>query len=487
MHERYGLIMNRKNKIKEILGKVLYPEGFRYNKTESIELSCVFSRIGINKLGLDVMQQVSIQHTRWGGAFDLKLSPSLGILTPAYRLVQDFKGFNFVYQTDEEYINQLEYAAEIIVKYGFQFIETRSTFKNDKKSYINSIQMLVDHEKIAEEYMKKENIPEDLAIEEVRDLVYEKVRRYQKELENKEDDTTTGDYDAILNMYIKNESEEEDTFALNLGAYYGVMLHKYFGGYWSFLDTKNCRGKTRLHFTNARGKEVDLWLQSLINQAKRRKEDTLTILSSVFEEPSLLDIRVKMDQSEKERLTKEYGFEKTDILSEIDDSEYITKEDSIQVLVNRRKIAEDYMEKNHCKDLSIKEVEKFIYKKILEKKSQSVEELRAESYFVKLGAYYGVMLQRYFVGYWSYDDRKKNGNLYVNFANDSGKKIEYPPVKAILCAWLQQTEEESKRFLHVPFEKISKLEKKINIESQNNGYNQFKAYYKKLRREETRN
>ena len=92
--------------------------------------------------------------------------------------------------------------------------------------------------------------------------------------------------------------------------------------------------------------------------------------------------------------------------------------------------------------------------------------------------YYGTMLQRYFVGHWSYDEKEGFGRTYVNFTNDSGRKMEYPPIKAVLCAWLETDEEKAQRFIHLPFEKLSALEKKIEKESRDNGHKQFMQYMK---------
>ncbi len=202
--------------IKEIIGKVLEPEGFVFDKEIKI---WGFIKEFKNSKGEIARQTV----TFWTSRFEKKLYMDIncfsgGIYT--YGLNQFVPGYTndgLNYTTDEEFKQVIETYANILKEYGLDFLKKievpkRSDYFRQEEYY----KLFNEHESIAQKFIKEQQI--DMECVKIEDAV-----RLMK--------------DMVLE---KQEEPFEDCreLFLEMAAFYGRVVSKYNSCKWLMRDMK---------------------------------------------------------------------------------------------------------------------------------------------------------------------------------------------------------------------------------------------------------
>lgn len=209
--------MDKELLIKDVIGKILEPEGFSYiGRADGI--SSEFFRKVKNSKGEVVRQIVSLQDSQYHKEIYLNLTSVPGG-HPDYRInsfVPECTDDGLYFKSEKEYKEAIEEYADILTKYGIPFlkkiVEPRISYylvdeDNEKLFY--------EHEKLLDNILTREKIMvEQFNVEEVAEYIEKKV------------------------IEVKGKPfEEVRTFLLELSALFGAVANQFYPCYWKLNES----------------------------------------------------------------------------------------------------------------------------------------------------------------------------------------------------------------------------------------------------------
>lgn len=203
--------------IKNIIGKVLKPEGFQYledhieDKGTPDETFYFFRKV-TNSKEETIRQMVSIQHA-YGTEVYLNLYTSAAGES-MYRIpnfVPDCEDDSFSFQTEEEYKEIMNWFAKILVKYGIPLLEKRKEPEiSDYYTDEDKKMLFYEHERLLKDLLTREKITvEQFDVVQVADYIEKKVEE------------------------VKGKSfEEVRILFLELSALFGAVANQFYPCHW---------------------------------------------------------------------------------------------------------------------------------------------------------------------------------------------------------------------------------------------------------------
>lgn len=223
--------MNKELFIKDIIGKVLEPEGFFYIG-RSKETSRFLRKV-TNSKEETVKQWVTLQKNRYCKEILLNLGSSAAGQGWNYRIddfIPDCIVEGLCYETEEEWKEVIEQFANILTQYGLPFLEK---IKEPRMKYYitdKDYEMLFyHHEELVHHIIKREKVKiEGLDVEEVAEWIEKKIEE-QKE----------------------KPFEEVRRLLLELSALFGAVANQYSPCEWYLSENYGCQ----LRFVNPKNRE----------------------------------------------------------------------------------------------------------------------------------------------------------------------------------------------------------------------------------------
>jgi len=227
--------------IKKILGEVLEPLGFIYNNPSGVNV-WEFKRNVKNKEDEDIEQLVFVQKSRFSNQLFLEIRTNAYGQMPK-RISSFVPGSKYSavsYESDEDFIRVIKIFADVVKEHGLKNLEKMiEPTSNDRPREDDYLKLLNNHVQIAEDFIKKEGIPEDISLRDAIDLVYK----------------------ALCDNKDKSYGEVKDLL-MDLGAFYTYQLEKHYESRWEYREEKK---KAILIFTNGKHQHICLALDFMTN------------------------------------------------------------------------------------------------------------------------------------------------------------------------------------------------------------------------------
>jgi len=201
--------MNKSNVIKDILGAILFKEGFTYKAEPNV---WIFEREHKNNAGELINQEVYVQKSNFGNMLYFRLSTSVWAgLIEAHNLVQDNK-YHYSYTTNQEFTDNIKYFTELMESKGFDVLEQISNpVVTEGPSADHQEYLYQNYETLASEFMAEHQVNLDCEQAKLLELVYNFINPLKNE-----------SYNTISSELIK------------LSAFYGKWLINKCTGRWCY-------------------------------------------------------------------------------------------------------------------------------------------------------------------------------------------------------------------------------------------------------------
>lgn len=209
--------MNKEVLIKNVIEKVLEPEGFSYvGRFDGI--SSEFLRKVKNSKGEIVKQIITLQENRYCKEVFLNLESTAAGHDMGYRIndfVPNCTTDGLYFESEEEYKEVIEKFSNILQEYGIPFLEEikESKLKNYLTDRDNE-RLFYEHRQLVENILKREKIKiENMMVEEVAEFIEKKI------------------------LAVKEKPfEEVRNLLLELSALFGAVVNQYYSCQWSLND-----------------------------------------------------------------------------------------------------------------------------------------------------------------------------------------------------------------------------------------------------------
>ncbi|MDW2797640.1 hypothetical protein RZO55_08635 [Clostridium boliviensis] len=209
--------MKKRDIIKEIIGEVLEPEGFAFGEDAD---SCWFIKEFKNSKGEISRQVINFYSSRWEKKLFIDINCFSGIFS-SYRIdnfVPDCMDDGLKYSTTGDYKQAVEIYAEILKKYGLDFLKkiAEPPKENDYFREEDYYKLFEKHELLALRFMKEQQIKiENITIKEVVELIK----------------------DMLLKQQGKTFDDCRELF-LEMAAFYGCVVRKDYPYKWLMSDVR---------------------------------------------------------------------------------------------------------------------------------------------------------------------------------------------------------------------------------------------------------
>jgi len=206
--------MNRELWIKDIIGKVLEPEGFSYIGRDKV--SSEFFRKVKNSKGEVIRQIVSLQDSQYHNMIYLNLKSTRHHGYRINSFVPDCMEHGLYFETEEEYKKAIEQYASILSQYGIPFLEKiKEPILSDYFADEDMEKLFYEHEQLCKSWIKRENIKiEQWDVEQAAEFMEEKV------------------------LEIKEKSfEDVKNLLLELSALFGAVANQFHPCQWKLQET----------------------------------------------------------------------------------------------------------------------------------------------------------------------------------------------------------------------------------------------------------
>ena len=205
--------------VKDVIGNLLFPLGFELNLGDGWD----FTRTVKNSYGEDIEHSINIYMHRFASEVFLTISTNaygriplkMDSFIPGYdRHPRTISGESIAYSDDDSFKDIIRYFANIIEKYILEKLDEMSEPATDDRFYEKEhIDVLKNHKKLCEDFLKREDIPPEINLEASAKIVYEGIKQLQDK---------------------PFQEIKKDLF--DLGVFFACKLDQAYGAEWNYVN-----------------------------------------------------------------------------------------------------------------------------------------------------------------------------------------------------------------------------------------------------------